>query len=155
MRLNHLTSARSSPLSGGHHDMRALLLHLRRMHRRRIVHGDDAKGLQAAIASALPGKATRDPSSAVWKPSRLRQVTWIRTSPRPPPSGRMKSISLCDIEPFDGAGNLDDPRIVAFVADKGFVSGIFMPRDRGFFPIRTPLSWTGTADSRFKINTAA
>src|SRR5690606_29890376 len=31
-------------------------------------------------------------------------------------------------------GNLDDPRIVAFAADKGFLSGFVVPRDRGFFP---------------------
>ncbi len=38
--------------------------------------------------------------------------------------GQDETVALGDVEPFDGAGNFDDPRIVAFVADKGFVSGI-------------------------------
>ncbi len=50
VRLNHLTSARSSPLSGDHRDMRALLLHFGRMHRRRGVHRQDAERLHAALA---------------------------------------------------------------------------------------------------------
>ena len=50
VRLNHLTSARSSPLSGDHDDMGSLFLHFRRMHGRRIVHRDDAECLQSAVA---------------------------------------------------------------------------------------------------------
>jgi len=105
-RLNHFTCARSSPLVAVTVTWVARRRHLRRVHRRRFVHGRE-RGTPAGPAPVAAPRPPRAPlHRSTWKPSRRRHVTCRRMSGHPV-IGNDETVALGDIEPFDDAGELD------------------------------------------------
>ena len=108
------------PAGRRHGNVGARRRHLRRMHRRRFVHGDDAEGLQAARALQHldhHARAFIGDLEAV-----AAQARHVQENVGHPVIGNDETVALGDVEPFDDAGELDDARrLVADLAARAAV----------------------------------
>ena len=134
-RLNHLTCARSSPLVGGHGHMGARRGHLRGMHRRRILHGENAERLQAARALQHldhDARALIGDLEAV-----APEAGHVQENIGHPVVGDDEAVALGDVKPFDDAGELDDARrLVTNTRHRGAVDPQTAARSLRFHSVR-------------------
>ena len=89
-------------------DMGARRRHLRRMHRRQFVHGEDAKRLQAARTLQ---HLDHDARTLIGDLEAVApQARHVQEDVGHAVVGNDEAVSLGDIEPLDDAGELDDAR---------------------------------------------
>jgi hypothetical protein len=127
---------------------------LRRVHRRRFVHGDDAEGLQTARALQ---HLDHHPRPFIGDLEAIApQARHVQQNVGHPVIGNNEAIALGDVEPFDDAGELDDARgLVADLAARAAVDFQTAARPLGSNSVRrhdapTPPLSPGASCARFE-----